>query len=212
MTTLLNADRSAETNDIHDLLRKRRSPRAYSPQSVEPEKLSRLFEAARWAPSASNEQPWRFVVATKDRSDDFVRVLSTSKEGNRAWAQHAPVLVISVAKTIKDKDDSVNRHAFHDVGQAVAHLSIQAVEEGLSLRQMGGFDAEIARERLNIPAGYEAVAAIAIGYPGDIDTLPDGVRERELAQRVRKPLTEIVYGGAWDRPLQRPLILKGGWG
>lgn len=186
---------------IHDLLRRRRSPRAYSELLVEHDKLERLFEAARWAPSASNEQPWRFIVATKDRSDDFARVLSAIKEGNRQWAQHAPVLLIPVAKKFKDKDSGENRHAFHDVGQAIAHLSIQAIEDGLYLRQMGGFDPVIAREQLGIPEGYEPVSAIAIGYPGDVDRLPEPLREREQALRTRKPLSELAFAGTWGESL-----------
>lgn len=186
---------------IHDLLRKRRSTRAFQARPVEREKLRRLFEAARWAPSSSNEQPWRFIVATQEHPEDFAALLGTLAEGNRVWAQYAPVLVISVTKKLKG-DGRDNRHAFYDVGQAVTSLILQAVEEGLLARQMGGFSPDKAREVLNIPEGYEAVSVIALGYPGDPANLPEDVRAKESAARTRKPLSEIVFGGAWERSWQ----------
>jgi len=181
---------------IHDLLRQRRSLRAYSDKAVDKETLHRVFEAARWAPSASNEQPWHFIFATKENPEDYARVLSSIKEGNQTWAQHAYVLIITVASKVR-ADGRENRHAFHDVGQAVAHLTLQAQQEGLYLRQMGGFDAEKAREYLGIPETFEPVTAIALGYPGDPENLPEQLRAREAAPRTRKALSEIVFSGKW---------------
>jgi nitroreductase len=201
MSVTLTERPAVEEAGIHDLLKHRKSLRAYSEQPVESDKLHRIFEAARWAPSASNEQPWRFIVATKDNPEEHARVLSSIKEGNQTWAKHAPVLIITTAAKVR-ADGRENRHAFHDVGQAVAHLTVQAQEEGLYLRQMGGFDADKARELLGIPNDIEPVTAIALGYPGDPGNLPDQLRDREAAPRTRKPLSEIVFVGKWGTGLE----------
>lgn len=184
---------------IHDLLQKRWSPRAFSDQPVEADKLRILFEAARWAPSSFNEQPWSFIVATKDDQENFDRLLQCLVEGNRAWARHAPVLMLSVAKLRFEEDGEPNRHAFHDVGLAAENLVIQATALGLRVHQMAGFDVQKARATFEIPVGYEPVAALAIGYPGDPARLPDRLREREIAPRSRRPLRESVFAGRWGR-------------
>jgi len=120
-------EKPAETQyPIHDLLRRRWSPRAFSDRRVDPAIMRSLLEAARWAPSSYNEQPWSFIVATKDDPVEFGRLLSCLVEGNIQWAQHAPVLMVSVARLSFEDDGKPNRHAFHDVGQAVANLSVQA--------------------------------------------------------------------------------------
>jgi nitroreductase len=184
---------------IHDLLQKRWSPRAFSARPVEPAKLRSLFEAARWAPSSSNEQPWSFMVATKDDQANHDRFLQCLVEGNRAWAKYAPVLMLSVAKLRFEEGGEPNRHAFHDVGLAVENLVIQATAVGLMVHQMAGFDVQKARETFEIPDGYEPVAAVAIGYPGDPAMLPDRLRQRELGPRSRKPLQDSVFAGRWGR-------------
>lgn len=185
---------------VKELLERRRSPYAFSPRSVEPEKLRAVFEAARSAPSSYNEQPWRFIIATRDDPEAYQRLLSVLVDANRQWAKNAPVLMVSVAK-LDFANGNPNRHAFHDVGQAAAYLTIQATALGLMVHQMGGFDAAEARELLRIPAGYEAVAAIALGYPGDPEDLPEPMRSRENGPRRRKPLAELVFEGSWNRPL-----------
>jgi nitroreductase len=197
--------RPAETSTaIHDLIAHRWSPRAFESKPVEPEKLRSLLEAARWAPSSYNAQPWYFIVGTKDNPENYKRVLESLIEFNQGWAKNAPVLALSVAK-LKFDDGKPNRHAFHDVGQAAANLSLQAEALGLSVHQMAGIDPEKARKLFNIPADYEAVAGIAIGYPGDPASLPDGLRDRELAPRQRKPLDSFVFTGSWGKslPLQK---------
>jgi nitroreductase len=197
--------RPAETSTaIHDLIAHRWSPRAFDSKPVEPEKLRSLFEAARWAPSSYNAQPWYFIVGTKDSPENYKRVLESLIEFNQGWAKQAPVLALSVAK-LKFDDGKPNRHAFHDVGQAAANLSLQAEASGLSVHQMAGIDPEKARKLFDIPADYEAVAGIAIGYPGDPASLPEGLRERELAPRQRKPLGSFVFTGSWGKslPLQK---------
>ena len=187
---------------IHDLFKRRWSPRAFSDQPVEPEKLRILFEAARWAPSSNNEQPWRFIVANKDNETEWNRLFACLVEGNRTWAYRAPVLILSVASLNFEDDSKPNRHAFHDTGMAVENLVLQATALGLSAHQMAGFDVEKARADLKIPSGYEPVAMIAVGYPGDLASLPDRLRERELQLRSRQPISEWTFSGQWGDPLR----------
>jgi len=194
-------EKAADTRvPIHDLLRRRWSPRAFADRSVEPEKLQSLFEAARWAPSSYNEQPWRFICCTKDHPADHERFLSILAEGNVPWARHAPVLILSVANTQFTHNGKPNRHALHDVGLAAENLVIQAVALGLVVHQMAGYDAAKARTVFGVPDDYEPAAAIAVGYQGDPDRLPQPLRDREAAPRTRKPLEEIVFGGRWAEP------------
>jgi len=193
-------EKPAETQyPIHDLLRRRWSPRAFSDRRVDPAIMRSLLEAARWAPSSYNEQPWSFIVATRDDPVEFGRLLSCLVEGNIQWAQHAPVLMVSVARLYFEDDGKPNRHAFHDVGLAVANLIVQATALGLVVHQMAGIFPDKIRELYGIPEGYEAVAGIALGYPGDPQSLPEELRKRELAPRERKPLTEFVFSGRWGR-------------
>lgn len=187
---------------IHDLLRQRWSSRAFDDRSIEPEKLRSLCEAARWAPSSNNEQPWRFIVANKDYETEWNRLLACLVEGNRKWAYRAPVLILSVASLNFEDDSTPNRHAFYDTGMAVENLVLQATALGLSAHQMAGFDVEKARADLKIPSGYEPVAMIAVGYPGDLASLPDRLRERELQPRSRRPISEWTFSGQWGEPLR----------
>jgi nitroreductase len=184
---------------IHDLIRRRWSPRAFADRPVEPEKLRSLLEAARWAPSSFNEQPWNFIVATRENGEEFERMLSCLVEGNVAWAKNAPVLMLSVAKLKFERTGKPNRHAFHDVGLAAENLVIQATALGLVVHQMAGIQVDKAREVYRIPEGYEAVAGIAVGYPGDPATLPEPLREREQAPRTRKPLESFVFTSRWGQ-------------
>lgn len=184
---------------IHELLRRRWSPRAFADRRVEAETLRSLLEAARWAPSSSNEQPWSFIMAGKDDEAEFGRLLSCLVEANSIWVQHAPVLMVSVARLSFEEDGKPNRHAFHDVGQAVADLSVEATALGLFVHQMAGFHPDKVRELYGVPKEFEPVAAIALGYPGDPQTLPEKLRQRELALRERKPIAEFVYTGRWGK-------------
>lgn len=195
-------EKPAETDSpIHELLARRWSPRAFDERRVEPEQLRGLFEAARWAPSSSNEQPWRFVVATKDDQAAYDRLLACLLEGNRKWACRAPVLILSVAQMNFEDDGRPNRHAFHDTGMAVENLLLQACALGLIGHPMAGFEIERTRAELTIPSGYEPVAMIAVGYPGDLTVLPDYLQQREVKPRERKPLAEITFAGQWGVPL-----------
>lgn len=186
---------------IEAVLGRRWSPRAFSARPVEPEKLLRLFEAARWAPSSGNDQPWSFVVGIGENTEEHERIASCLNERNRRWAGRAPVLMLSVARMRFARNGAENRHALHDVGMAVGNLLAQATALGLYAHQMAGFDREAARERLGIPEDHEPVAAIALGYRGDPEELPEDLRKRELAPRERKPVEEFVFWGRWGATL-----------
>ena len=174
------------------LLQQRWSPRAFSSQPVAPAMLERLLEAARWAPSCYNEQPWRFVVAHASDAAGFAGVLSTLVPFNQAWAKSAAVLGIAVAK-LSSGNGKPNAWAQYDSGQAMAQLAIQAEFEGLKVHQMGGFDASACVTTLGIPEGHVPVAAFAIGYEGDPSTLDAKLHGQETALSERKPLSELVF-------------------
>lgn len=189
-------EKPAETRfPIHDLLRQRWSPRVWADRKVEPATLASLFEAARWAPSSYNGQPWSFIVATQDQPEEFQRLLACLIEFNQGWAKTAPVLVLSVARLQFDHNQKDNAHAWHDVGLASMSLMIEATARGLHVHAMAGYDPRKARQTYGIPDGYEPVAAMAIGYIGDPQRLPDELMKREFAPRERKPLEQQVFTG-----------------
>ncbi|MBV8887105.1 MAG: nitroreductase family protein [Chroococcidiopsidaceae cyanobacterium CP_BM_RX_35] len=193
-------DKAAQTQyPIHDLLRQRWSPLAFSDRMVESEKLHSVLEAASWAASSYNEQPWSYIVATKDNEAEFARLLGCLAEGNQEWARNAPILMLSVAKLNFEYNGVENRHAFHDVGAASTTLAIQAAALGLFIHQMAGFDVPKAKGIYSIPEDYEPVAAIALGYFGDPQTLSERLQQRENAPRTRKPLEEFVFSGSWNQ-------------
>jgi nitroreductase len=182
---------------VHELIRNRWSPRAFAEKPVSAETLRALFEAARWAPSSNNEQPWAYLVATQDDAENFAKMLSVLVEFNANWARNSPVLALSVAHLKTQREGKPNRVALHDVGSATAQLTFEANSRGLLVHQMAGFDADKARQAFAIPADWEPVAAIAVGYPGDPASLSERLRERELAPRMRKPVSEFVMSGTW---------------
>jgi nitroreductase len=182
---------------VHQLISHRWSPRAFDARSVPADILRSLFEAARWAPSSSNEQPWAYLVATKEHPDEFARMTSVLVEFNANWAKHAPVLALAVAELAFAKTGAPNRNAQYDTGAATALLSVEATAQGLFVHQMAGFDPEKACQVFAIPAGWEAIAAIAIGYPGDPEALPQPYKDRESGPRTRKSIREFVMTGQW---------------
>ena len=185
---------------ILPVLAQRRSPRAYAAQLVPAEVLHQVFAAASSAASCFGEQPWRFIVGSRAAQPDaYDKILSSMGEFNQVWANAAPVLVVSIAKLTFSHDDNPNAWARHDVGQATATLAVQAAELGLQIHQMAGFSADKIRESFGIPAGYEPVAVFTLGYPGDPAGLPDGLRGKETAPRVRKPLAEFLFEGGWPK-------------
>jgi len=196
----MQPDRIATTSfPIEPLLARRSSPRAFAAVPVARALLGSLFEAARWAPSCFNEQPWRFVFAVREDAEAFARLGSCLAESNARWATAAPVLMLSVAKANFARNDRPNRHALHDVGLAMENLVLQAEALGLAVHQMAGFDLARARDLLAVPPGFEPVAMAAIGYRGDADQLPEPLRQRELAPRERQPLSELVFEGRFGQ-------------
>ncbi|MGA2422154.1 MAG: nitroreductase family protein, partial [Candidatus Acidiferrum sp.] len=162
---------------IHTLISHRWSPRAFAAQPVPADVLRSLFEAARWAPSSSNEQPWVYLVATQDNAEEFAKMTSVLVEFNAGWAKHASVLALAVCRLDFEKNKTPNRNAQYDTGAATALLCVEATARGLFVHQMAGFDPDKAREVFGIPAGWEAIAAVAVGYPGDPNTLPPVLKD-----------------------------------
>ena len=176
---------------ILEVIQKRRSRRAYSDKPVESEKIHSLFEAARWAPSSLNEQPWFYVYATRDQ-ELWHKIFDSLKEGNKIWARNAPLLISSFARKNFIRFDSPNPSARYDLGAANAFLSLQAAHLGLNVHQMAGFEHETIVKNLGVPDQYEPVIVMAVGYPGDVEMLPQNLKERELSPRERYVKQEFV--------------------
>jgi nitroreductase len=170
---------------VADLIEQRRSRRAYSSQPIETEKIHSLFEAARWAPSSMNEQPWAYLYATQDQPELWNKLLETLNESNRVWAKHAPLLILSMARKTLIRNGAVNGAARYDVGAANAFLSMQATQLGLNVHQMGGYDRQKAIENLNIPETHEPMVIMAVGYLGSTENLSENLKNREVAPRER---------------------------
>ena len=156
---------------------------------------------ARWAASSYNEQPWNYLVATRENPPEFERLVSCLVEANQAWAKAAPVLALGVVSLRFAKNNRDNRAAVHDLGLATGNLVVEATARGLSVHQMIGILPDKAREIYKIPEHFEAWTAMAIGYKADPAKLPDALRERDLAHRQRKPLNKFVFSGQWGQPL-----------
>ncbi|MCH8890259.1 MAG: nitroreductase family protein [Myxococcales bacterium] len=185
---------------IQDFVAKRWSPYGFADRDVSEADLRSLFEAARWAASSFNEQPWNYIVATRAHETEFTRLLSCLVEANQSWAKAAPVLALGVATLHFKRNNKPNRVAIHDLGLATGNLVAEATARGLWVHQMAGILRERAREIYAIPAGSEAVTAIAIGYAGDPEAFPEEIRERDLAPRERKPQRDFVFGASWGNP------------
>jgi nitroreductase len=173
------------------------SPRAYANREVPTEDLKKGFEAARWAASSSNEQPWRFLVGRRG-DETFKKILDALVPGNQVWAKNAPILILSVARKHFTQNGHVNRHHWHDTGAAMANFSIQITALGLHAHSMAGFDHDKAQAAFEIPDDFETVAVTAVGYFGDPNTLPEELRKREEQPRQRKDLKEIVFSD-WEK-------------
>ena len=184
---------------VHELIAARWSPRAFADRPVEREKLLSVLEAARWAASSYNGQPWRFLLATKAEPEEYERLLTCLIPFNQQWAKAAPMLLVSLAKKDFDHNGQPNAHFFHDVGQATANMALQATALGLQVHQMAGFDGDKVRQGYGVPDEFAPVAAIALGYPGDPEMLPENFKERELAPRNRRPVEEFAFVGAWGQ-------------
>ena len=182
---------------IQPVLSERWSPYGFDARPVSAADLCSLFEAARWAASSYNEQPWNFLVALKENPEEFERLLGCLVEANQAWAKTAPVLVLGVVRLRFAKNNADNRAAVHDLGLAAGNLSTEASARGLSVHQMIGIVPETARQTYQIPDHFEAWTALAIGYRADPAAMPEALRERDEMPRQRKPLVEFVFTGTW---------------
>ena len=202
----MSEKRASTDYPISELIAERWSPYAFDSRLVPDADLRSLFEAARWAPSSYKEQPWSYIVATRDNSEQFQRLLSCLVDANQVWAKAAPVLALGVVSLKFARNAKDNRAAVHDLGLASGNLVLEATARGLFVHQMIGILPDRAREIYGIPEGYEAWTGLAIGYRGDPTSLPDPLRERERTPRQRKSLQEFVFNGKWGNP--SPSVLK----
>jgi nitroreductase len=188
---------ASPAHPVHELIVKRWSPYGFADRPVSDNDLRSLFEAARWAPSSYNEQPWSYLVATKDDRAAFARLLSCLVEANQAWAQAAPVLALGCTRLFFTLNGKPNAAAVHDLGLASGNLCLEATARGLYVHQMIGILPDKARELYHIPQEVQPLTGLAIGYAADPTTLPEKLRERDLAPRTRKALAGFVFGGEW---------------
>lgn len=179
---------------IQNLLAVRWSPYVFSERPVPIADLRSLFEAARWAPSSYNEQPWRFIVGIRGQGDTHRRILECLVEANQQWAQHAPVLMLGTVVNRFVRNDNPNKAAHHDLGLAVGNLLHEATSRGLSVHQMIGLDPEAAREAFSIPMNAEALTALAIGYADTSGSGDPTLAERDAKVRERRPIADFVFG------------------
>lgn len=185
---------------VHELIAKRWSPYGFSRRMPPAADLRSVFEAARWAASSYNEQPWRYLVATRHESEDHARLLSCLVEANQAWAEAAPVLALGVAAADFQRNGEPNRSARHDLGTASAGLTFEAAARGLYVHQMAGIDPERVRKAFAVPAGFEPCTGLAIGYPAAADEMSERLLERDRRPRDRRPQSDFVFGRSWGTP------------
>lgn len=188
---------------VHDVIASRWSGRAYdATKSVSKDQVISLLEAARWAPSCFGDEPWRYVVSNKaDNLPAWQAAFDCLVPGNQGWAVNAPVLLLICADTLFRHNDKPNKWAAYDTGAATENLCLQATALGLMAHQMGGFDADKARQTFKVPERYQILAMVTVGYQAAVEGLAEDVKERELAARSRKPLGELFFDGAWDNQI-----------
>jgi nitroreductase len=196
-TELVMQKSSVIEQPLVDVISNRKSSRAYAETSIEAEKIQAIFEAARWAPSSNNEQPWAYIYATKDQPELWGKLFDTLMDGNKIWAERAPLLILSMIRKNFISNGKPNPSAKYDLGSANGFLSLQATHLGLNVHQMGGFDREKAKLNLNIPDTHEAAVMLAIGYLGDTALLPDFLQEREVAPRSRYTQESFVMNNTF---------------
>ncbi|QNI31858.1 nitroreductase family protein [Alloacidobacterium dinghuense] len=183
---------------VEDLFLRRWSPRAFADKDVSNDDLKKIFEAARWAASSYNEQPWRFFLGRRGDAT-YQKIFDALVEFNQGWAKSAPVLILSVASNKFAQNGSPNKYSIHDTGAATANLALQATALGLHTHSMAGFDHSKARKLFNVSEDYDIGAVTALGYLGDPMTLHDQIRAQETSPRQRMPLGEFVLTD-WDKP------------
>jgi nitroreductase len=186
-------------DDVLPVFLDRWSPRAFADRDVSPADLAKVFEAARWAASSSNLQPWRFLVGVRN-SATHAKIYESLVEFNKQWAGHAPVLILGTALAVSPHSGKPNAYALYDLGAAASYLTLQAASQGLVAHQMGGFSHDTARRLLEIPDNYALGSVIALGYQGEPAALENPtLLDREIAPRERKPLSEIAFS-SWNVP------------
>lgn len=185
---------------VHDLIRERWSPRAFSSKPVSTTDLAALLEAARWAASGNNGQPWRFIVSTNADAAEHAAGVSGFNARNQRWVKSAPVLVFSCARKTFEANGAPNAHAWYDTGAAVAQLTAEAQSRGLRVHQCAGIEREVIRKTYGVPEEFDIVTGFAIGYQADPDSLPEELPGREKEPRTRKPLAEIAFSGKFGSP------------
>jgi nitroreductase len=178
---------------VHALIADRWSPYSFADRDLPDAELRSLLEAARWAASSYNEQPWSFLVAKRDDPQAFEQMLSCLVEGNQAWAKAVPVLVLTVVSRDFQRNGKPNAAAAHDIGLAVGNLSLEATARGIALHQMIGILPDRAREVYEVPESHDVLTGLAIGYAVE----PDALSDREKSPRQRKSLSEFVFSGRW---------------
>jgi nitroreductase len=183
---------------VEGLILRRWSPRSFADREVKVEDLRKMFEAAGWAASSYNEQPWRFFLGLRG-DETYQRIFDALGEFNQMWAKSAPVLILSIAKKTFSHSGQPNRFGLHDTGAATAMLGLEATALGLHTHSMAGFDADKARASFNVPDDYDMGAVTAVGYLGDSSVLPEHQRAMEESPRSRKSLHEYVLAG-WEQP------------
>ena len=195
----LALDKIADNDhEIYALLKQRYSPRAFADTEVTDNDLNRLFEAVRWSASSSNLQPWRFIYA-RHGTESFDKIVSCLSDFNKDWAPKAPVLMLTAYKEETD-DGRDNFHALHDLGLSLGSMTVQAQYMSIALHHMAGVDWKKAHEVFDIPDGYHVTTAVAIGYyGGDLDGLPEDIREQETAKRERNPQSEFAFKDKWGQ-------------
>lgn len=196
MSLTLDNDRTAQTSTpINEVLANRFSPRAYdSDVAVDETKLVAALEAARWSPSAANTQPWRFIVARRG-TPEFDTIVANLMGFNQVWAVNAGALIVGLAENVNAEGQPM-RWAQYDLGQALAHFSVQAHHDGLHVHQMGGFEVDGIRSAFGVEDRFEPISITAVGLLGDVESLPESTRDRERAPRTRRPLDEILIVNA----------------
>ena len=180
---------------VIELIKNRWSPRSFSDKDIDQKSINSLFEAASWAASAFNEQPWRFIYATKDNNEVYSKIMATLIEWNQNWAKSAPLLILSIAKLNFTHNNEPNRTALYDLGQAIGQLGLQASSMDLFVHQMSGFDHEKAEKDFNIPEGYTALSVLAVGYLGKAKDLAEDLKKMELSPRERNELDSFIFKG-----------------
>jgi nitroreductase len=185
---------------IEPALARRWSPYAWSDRDVPEADLVAILEAARWAPSSYNEQPWRYIVVRRSDEAAFAKALACLVEGNQAWAKFVPVLLFGIVVTTFSRNGKPNRAAEHDLGLASGSICVEATARGLCVHQMIGIVPEKVRETYGVPENALPLTALAIGYAGEGPDVPDALKERDRAPRTRRPLAATFFGDGWDKP------------